>query len=86
MGSISDIENDLHSIEDRVANHTEYLERARNEIVEAMNKAQKKFGKDQNGQNAVMAMAQALTALSSVDGILYTLKSDILKYIGNLRK
>lgn len=86
MGSISDIENDLHSIEDRVANHIEYLERARNEIVEAMNKAQKKFGKDQNGQNAVMSMSQALTALSSVDGILYTLKSDILKYIGNLRK
>lgn len=86
MGSISDIENDLHSIEDRVASHTEYVERARNEIVEVMNKAQKKFGKDQNGQNAVMAMSQALTALSSVDGVLYTLKSDILKYIGNLRK
>lgn len=86
MGSISDIENDLHSVADRVTSHTECLERARNEIVEAMNKVQEKFGKDKNGQNAVMAMYQALNALSSVDGILYTLKSDIQEYIGNLKK
>ena len=86
MGSISDIENDLHSVADRVTSHTERLEKARNEIVEAMNKVQEKFGKDKNGQNAVMAMYQALNALSSVDGILYTLKSDIQEYIGNLKK
>lgn len=86
MGSISDIENDLHSIEDRVTSHTEHLERARNEIAGAMNEVQEKFGKDQNGQNAVRTMYQALNALSSVDGILYTLKSNIQEYIGNLKK
>lgn len=86
MGSISDIENDLHSIGNRVTSHTECLEKARNEIVEVMNKVQEKFGKDKNGQNTVMAMYQALNALSSVDGILYTLKSDIQEYIGNLKK
>ena len=86
MGNISDIENDLHSIEDRVASHIEHLERARNEITETMNNAQEKFGKDQSGQNTVMSMYQALNALSSVDGILYTLKSDIQNYIGNLKK
>lgn len=86
MTSVSDIENDLNAIESRVAGHTKYLERARNEIVETMDKAQEKFGKDENGQNAVMSMYQALNAFSKADSILYTLKSDIQRYIGNLKK
>lgn len=86
MSSIGEIENDLRSIESRVANHTENLERSRVEISEAMNKAQEQFGKDRNGQNTVMAMSQALNTLSSVDSILYALKSDIDNYVDNIKK
>ena len=86
MGNISDIENSLRSIDERVSNHIDYLEEDRNEIVEAMNKAQEQFGKDRNGQSAVMAMFQALNALSTVDGILYVLKMEIQNYIGNIKK
>lgn len=86
MGNISDIENSLRSIDERVSKHIYYLERDRNEIVEAMNKAQEQFGKYRNGQSAVMAMFQALNALSTVDGILYSLKMEIQNYIGNIKK
>lgn len=86
MGNISDVENSLRSIDERVSNHIDYLERDRNEIIEAMNKAQEQFGKDRNGQSAVMAMFQALKALSTVDGILYGLKMEIQNYISNIKK
>lgn len=86
MSSIGEIENDLRAIENRISTHTESLERSRIEISEAMNKAQEQFGKDRNGQNAVMAMSQALNTLSSVDNILYALKSGIDNYVGSLKK
>ena len=86
MSSIGEIENDLKAVEERVQSHTEYLERARMEISDAMNRAQDQFGKDRNGQNAVMSMSQALNTLSGVDSVLYALKSGINDYIGNLRK
>ena len=85
MSSINEIEIQIKRIEDRIDKHADGMQRIRNEISEAMNMAQDKFGKTSEGQTLVLTLSEALNHLSVTDASLYCLKSNLEGFVARLK-
>ncbi len=86
MVSIEDITRELLKIEQRLSNCTHHIESSRNELLDAMDRAQGTFGDQQPGQYLAMSLSEAMKRLVCADSSLYSLKSGIEDYIRQLKK
>ncbi len=86
MISIEDIIRELLKIEQQLSTCTHHMESSRDEILDAMDRAQGTFGEQQSGQYLVMALSEAMKGLVCADSSLYSLRTGIEDYIRQLRK
>lgn len=86
MISIEVIIRELLKIEQQLSTCTRHIESSRNEILDAMDRAQGTFGDQQPGQYLVILLSEAMKGLVCADSSLYSLKSGIEDYIRQLRK
>ena len=78
MISIEDIAREILKAEQQLSTCTYHIAGCKNEILEAMNKAQRTFGDQQSGQYLVASLSEAMTELVRADSSLYTLRMILL--------
>ncbi len=86
MISIEDIAREILKAEQQLSTCTYHIAGCKNEILEAMNRAQRTFGDQQSGQYLVTLLSEAMKELVCADGSLYTLKTGLEDYIRQLNK
>jgi len=86
MISIEDIVREILKAEQQLSICTHHIADCRNEMLEAMDRAQRTFGDQQPGQYLVASLSEAMKELVCVDGSMYTLKSELEDYIRQLNK
>lgn len=86
MISVEDIAREILKIEQQLSACTYHIEGGKNEIIAAMDRAQRTFGDQQSGQYIVASLSEAMKQLVYADSSLYTLKTGLEDYIRQLNK